>query len=489
MSISNNIKQPSETNKPGVTTSTINLFGFDISNVSKNKAVGYLSEQIEKNSKTTVAFLNADCINKAANNIEYQQCIKSFDTIYADGVGMRWAAKLQGRTIVDNVNGTDLFPLLLKKIGAHSRSIYLLGGRPDRAAKVAKFIRATFPKVKVNGHYHGYFDHNAAEPLINDINRSNPDVLLVAMGAPKQELWIKKNQHKLKAPVVIGVGGLFDYYSGAIPRAPKLFREHSLEWVWRLMMEPRVKAKRYILGNLTFLWRAMTEALRAKKRHNPLKTHSVLTTARVYMWRAVDNFCAWAKRGMDIVIALLAAAFLSPIITLTAIAIRIESSGSCLFSQTRVGKNGKEFTMYKFRSMYSDAEDQRKELDALNEMTNGVTFKLRDDPRITHVGRVIRKLSIDELPQLWNVIVGNMSLVGPRPPLPTETSQYSTADRYRLQCKPGITCYWQVLGRSTIPFKQQVQLDVKYIIEKSIWTDIKILVQTIPAVLFSRGAI
>jgi lipopolysaccharide/colanic/teichoic acid biosynthesis glycosyltransferase len=144
--------------------------------------------------------------------------------------------------------------------------------------------------------------------------------------------------------------------------------------------------------------------------------------------------------------------------------------------------------MLKFRSMYMDADQRLKELIAQNEMQGGVLFKMKNDPRITPVGRFIRKMSIDELPQLWNVLKGDMSLVGPRPALPSEVDQYSLHDRQRLEVIPGITCIWQVSGRSDIPFPEQVQLDVQYIDSQFIWLDIKLLFQTIPAVLFSRGA-
>ena len=138
--------------------------------------------------------------------------------------------------------------------------------------------------------------------------------------------------------------------------------------------------------------------------------------------------------------------------------------------------------------MYMDAEARKKELEKLNEMNGGVLFKMKEDPRITKVGKFIRKASIDELPQLWNVFVGDMSLVGPRPALPSEVNQYSLAERRRLEVVPGITCIWQVSGRSDIPFDKQVGLDVEYIESQSLWLDFKLLFLTIPAVLLGRGA-
>ena len=138
--------------------------------------------------------------------------------------------------------------------------------------------------------------------------------------------------------------------------------------------------------------------------------------------------------------------------------------------------------------MFVDAEQRKQELLAENDMDGGTTFKMKRDPRITRVGRFIRKASIDELPQLWNVFVGDMSLVGPRPPVPREVANYTAYDRQRLMVKPGITCIWQVSGRSDIPFEEQVGLDIKYIVGRSLRMDVGLLLRTIPAVLFARGA-
>ena len=138
--------------------------------------------------------------------------------------------------------------------------------------------------------------------------------------------------------------------------------------------------------------------------------------------------------------------------------------------------------------MYQDAEARKAALMAQNEMQGGVIFKMKDDPRITRIGKFIRRASIDELPQLWNVLNGDMSLVGPRPPVPSEVAEYSLSDRRRLHVKPGITCIWQVSGRSTIPFDQQVELDVDYMHTQSVWTDIKLLLKTLPAVFKGTGA-
>jgi lipopolysaccharide/colanic/teichoic acid biosynthesis glycosyltransferase len=194
------------------------------------------------------------------------------------------------------------------------------------------------------------------------------------------------------------------------------------------------------------------------------------------------------KRLIDVAGAVLSMIVLAPLFLLIAILIKLESRGPVLFPQIRIGKWGRPFTMYKFRSMCADAERRKDELLRQNEMHGGVIFKMKCDPRVTRIGKIIRRGSLDELPQLWNVLKGEMSLVGPRPPVPVEVSRYSLGERRRLDVKPGITCIWQVSGRSQLPFQRQVELDVAYIESQTMWGDFKLLLKTVPAVLLGRGA-
>lgn len=215
---------------------------------------------------------------------------------------------------------------------------------------------------------------------------------------------------------------------------------------------------------------------------------NVYAAARTFAW-CLSNTCYWRlKRTMDAMLAALLLLLLSPLLLLTALAIRMESPGPILFHQTRIGFQGKPFKFWKFRSMFVDAEQRLRQIEQANEMAGGILFKMKKDPRITRVGRFIRKFSIDELPQLWNVLLGDMSLVGPRPALPREVAQYSLRDRARLDTLPGITCLWQISGRSDIPFEQQVKLDLRYIRAQSLAEDCKILLMTVPAVITGRGA-
>lgn len=209
---------------------------------------------------------------------------------------------------------------------------------------------------------------------------------------------------------------------------------------------------------------------------------------KLFFWRFTINSTKAVKRFCDIVISLAALMALFPFFLILGIAIRLESRGSVIYRQVRVGKDGRHFFFYKFRSMYSNADQIKKQLMAQNESKDGVIFKMKKDPRVTRIGRFIRKFSVDELPQLFNVIIGDMSLVGPRPPTPDEVAHYTLEERKRLHVLPGITCTWQVSGRSDIPFKRQVELDKKYISSHGLWSDFVILLKTIPAVFTGRGA-
>jgi lipopolysaccharide/colanic/teichoic acid biosynthesis glycosyltransferase len=195
-----------------------------------------------------------------------------------------------------------------------------------------------------------------------------------------------------------------------------------------------------------------------------------------------------AKRALDLAAGVVATLASLPLFALSATLIKLEDGGPVLYWQTRVGRHGRHFRFPKFRSMAVDAEARLAQLRAKNQHGEGVTFKLRQDPRVTRVGRLLRRFSLDELPQLWCVLRGEMTLVGPRPALPAEVARYSLADRRRLDVTPGLTCLWQIGGRSDIAFPQQCEMDLDYIRRRDLWLDLKILVKTIPAVVSGKGA-
>lgn len=207
-----------------------------------------------------------------------------------------------------------------------------------------------------------------------------------------------------------------------------------------------------------------------------------------YTWILIVQGTKFFKRLIDMIFSIVLLVILSPIMLLIALIIKLNDGGPILYVTDRVGKWGKEFRFPKFRTMKVGADLLKQDLRQKSDCKDDIRFKMKKDPRVTWIGRFLRKTSLDELPQLWCVLKGSMSLVGPRPPLPEEVLYYTLEERRRLDITPGLTCIWQVSGRSNIPFSQQVQLDLQYIESQSFWVDLKILIKTIPAVIFGRGA-
>ncbi|MBY5928196.1 WecB/TagA/CpsF family glycosyltransferase [Halomonas denitrificans] len=446
---------------------TTTLFGLPLVNATRAQVVSRIIALATQPSRAIVNFVNAHCVNVARADAQYRAHLQQSDLLLPDGAGIRMASRLTGASLGDNLNGTDLFPLLCEQAAKHGLPIYLLGGRPGTARRAAEEMQRRHPGLIIAGTQHGYFGASETSCVLDQINSARPALLFVGFGVPLQEQWIAKHRATLAVPVALGVGGLFDYFAGNVSRAPVLFRRLGCEWTWRLAQEPRRLARRYLLGNVAFIAHAISQGLAA---HRP--THVVH---------------AAGKRVLDIAISGSALLLLSPLLALIAMAIRGEDGGPALFTQQRIGAQGKPFTMLKFRSMVLDAEARRAELLTKSER-DGVCFKMKRDPRITRIGAWLRKTSLDELPQLVNVLRGDMSLVGPRPALPDEVVTYAGSSWQRLAGKPGITCTWQVSGRADIPFERQVTMDIEYLGRKSLFHDLALMLRTIPAVLTSRGA-
>jgi len=331
---------------------TLSLFGLPLLNTDRTTAVRHL---LGRRGKTTAAFLNAHCVNTAAKDPQYQRALRAADVVLPDGAGISLAAKLTGRKLRENLNGTDLCLPLCREAAARGLSIYLLGAAPGVAAEAANNLIRKVPGLRVSGTQDGFFDQETSDAVIAKINASSADIVMVAMGVPLQDVWLYQRRKSINAQLVMGVGALFDFTAGRVARA------------------------------------------------------------------------------------------------------------------------------------YQDAEARRAHLLEQSER-DGVCFKMRADPRITRVGRFIRRYSIDELPQLLNVLRGDMSLVGPRPALPSEVALYPTGALRRLHAVPGITGIWQVSGRAEIGFTRMVAMDVTYLRSKSFGLDLLLLGLTARAVFSGRGA-
>lgn len=439
---------------------TLPLFNMNLINASQDAAVSMLLD----GSKQRVGFINADCVNQAAGDHNYRNALSQMDVLLPDGSGLALAAAMKGRKFESNLNGTDLFPLICEQARRTGKSIYFLGGKPGIAQSAALAAQSNFPGLRIAGFDHGFFDKANEQGVVARVNASGADILLVAMGAPHQEKFIVRNSDALTVPVCMGVGGLFDFVAGNVPRAPKLLRKIGMEWAWRMACEPRRLAKRYLIGNPVFIARALVDGFPRK----------------------IDGYKT-AKRALDVVIAGTALIVLSPLFAAASLAIRAESKGTAFFTQTRVGQNGRPFKMIKFRSMHPDAEERLAKIRA-NSDRDDVCFKMINDPRVTRMGKILRSSSLDELPQLINVFKGEMSMVGPRPALPVEVNRYSPDEAERLIGTPGITCLWQISGRADLKFDKQVDLDVAYLRSRSLLLDFAIMLLTPLAVISRRGA-
>jgi N-acetylglucosaminyldiphosphoundecaprenol N-acetyl-beta-D-mannosaminyltransferase len=238
------------------------IFGLQIRDTTLDDAANWLIGRATASLSTNVAFVNAHSINVLNRDVPFANELARFHCIFADGIGLRLAGLAAGVKLKDNVNGTDLFPVLCATAAKENVGIYLLGAAPGVASATASNMTARHPGLKICGTASGYFENEDDEQrVIDSINASGAEVLLVAMGVPTQECWIARNRHRLRPSVLIGVGGLFDYFSGNIARAPLWMRKSGLEWTWRLSLEPKRLARRYLLGNAEFLLRLAAQRL------------------------------------------------------------------------------------------------------------------------------------------------------------------------------------------------------------------------------------
>ncbi len=235
------------------------LLGITMDNITMTDAIDRILSWLNDTDPKQICFVNADCANIAYKNKTYLDVLKQADLCLADGIGLKLAGKLLGQHITQNVNGTDMFPKLCEALSNRSGRLFLLGARPEVVEGLVAWIGANHPKVIISGYQHGYFNKEEEPKIIERINDSGANLLLVALGSPRQDLWIDSHLEKLSIGVAIGVGGLFDFYSGRLPRAPYWMREIGLEWFYRFMQEPRRLWKRYLIGNVLFLGRVVKE--------------------------------------------------------------------------------------------------------------------------------------------------------------------------------------------------------------------------------------
>ncbi len=243
---------------------SLQFFGINILNSTMDTALSWIEEKAKSRPCSVLAFVNPHCLNLANEQSKYHDTLLKADCVLPDGSGISLGCRIQRVRLKGNLNGTDLFPLLCEQSESNGQSLYLLGGGPGIARLTADNMIKRFPDLKIAGVRDGFFSESDHENVIKDINSSGADILLVAMGVPKQELWIEDHRDQIEVGLAMGVGGLFDFYSGRIPRAPMWLREIGMEWTWRLLQEPKRMWKRYIIGNPLFIWSVWKETRQTK---------------------------------------------------------------------------------------------------------------------------------------------------------------------------------------------------------------------------------
>jgi N-acetylglucosaminyldiphosphoundecaprenol N-acetyl-beta-D-mannosaminyltransferase len=238
----------------------ISILDIDIANVTKYEVLDHISASIKSSQKNMMFFVNAHNLTQAYYDLQYRSILRKTNYIYGDGIGIYFAGKVTHQQISDNINGTDLFPLICELCEREKYTVYFLGSAPGIVEKMAQNIKKKYPMLVIAGTHHGYFDNESnGSYIINEINRTETKILFVGMGTPKQEKWIYDNYQSLNFNVAIGVGGLFDFYSGSKLRAPLFIRKLHLEWLFRLFYEPRRLWKRYIIGIPLFIYRVLKQ--------------------------------------------------------------------------------------------------------------------------------------------------------------------------------------------------------------------------------------
>ena len=577
-----------------------NILGIGVDRINTVGVLARVENFVSEGKQHQIAYINAHCMDYAFKDREYKDILTHSDILYADGMAIVWASYFYGDPLPERVNLGDFLPELCKLCVKKGYKIFLSGGETGVAEKVSERLKKSFPNLKIAGTYHGFFKEDDNGTVIDMINKSGADIVLVGMGVPRQEKWIYKNKDKIKAPVLWGVGGLFDYYAGRIKRAPVWMRKAGLEWLFRLSLEPARLWNRYLIGNVLLLLRLFLPLIADavlvtaawisaywvrlfidpffKIPIGPFPAYCRMIPLLIIVWPLICSFSGlyntrrryvelgrlpamlkaagiglvfmaivsyafreigiarsflaiWAlinllfllatravfsrvtplvsiekttewvrlnrikgmetldlfshepgiiytlcKEAMDKTLALAAILATLPLWAVIVLFIRTDSEGRAMFAHERVGKDGKHFKMYKFRTMFKEADP------------NGYAPIKEDDPRVTKVGSLLRRWSLDELPQLWNVLKGDMSLVGPRPEMPFIVENYKPWQRERLKVKPGITGIWQIVGRKDMPLKDNIEYDFYYIDNRSLILDLAILLKSLPAIIMRKGA-
>jgi exopolysaccharide biosynthesis WecB/TagA/CpsF family protein len=457
-------------------------FGLEIFNPSPADSLDLIVEKIGEEGGGIYTFLSASPWVYYHQDQRVRMCLEKSTHRFADGIATLIASRLHCGKVPRRITGPDFTKMGLSQWSG--KNMVFIGGSKGGIQKITELF-----KISSFIHIDKEFKNLSEDDVIGtiaEIRQRMPDfeIIWLGIGCPKQEIFayylsriLKKellsngswsSKESKKNYKIFCIGAALDFTSGDKKRAPKIMQKLGLEWAFRFLQEPKRLFNRTVIGNLKFLYLCLRYKLcNCKYLKTNYKTH---------------------KRILDIIVSIGLLIFLSPLYFMASLAIYLQDRGPIIYKQARVGKGRVPFKFYKFRSMNVGAEELQENLEKYNESEDGIIFKMKKDPRITPIGRFLRRWSIDELPQLFNVLKGQMSLVGPRPPILRETSNFTQDQLRKFEVKPGITGLWQVSGRSLLPFKRQLELDIEYINNQCLILDLEILMKTIPTILSGRGA-
>jgi len=432
-------------------------FGYTVFN--KDYEIDEILKQIE-DCPGTYLFTSPSMWVEHVENSSMEKLLNKAQILFSDGVGTSLATLLQSGLSAPRITGPDITNSGLKRW--KSKPMVFIGGDQKTYENIKRKFGLTRSVYIEREHLPA-----SQENTLRDVKKikelePDPELIWVCLGSPKQEYWTMNAQDDFPNSRILPVGAAFDFLGGNRKRAPKAIQKIGLEWLYRFYQEPRRLFQRTVVTNLK------------------LVLYSILYRGKV-------NAPLW-KRCLDIALGLPLLVLAAPIMAISAAAIWLEDGYPVFYKQTRIGKDGVPFDFYKLRSMIHGAENYQEKLSDQNEYQNMVPFKIKNDPRITKVGKVIRRWSIDELPQLLNILKGDMSLVGPRPPLPREYAVYNDYEKKRMSVVPGLTGLCQIKARGKRCFRVQVNNDLRYIRKRKLGLDLWIILKTIPIVLSGDGA-
>jgi len=416
------------------------FFGVGVCRLDGATLVDYIISTAQSHVKAVVNNVNVRAMNLASEDSGFARALDESDVVFCDGFGVKWAAAAAGIHGLERVTPPDWVGRLFRECEDKRITMYFLGDEQQVVESFVKKVKSEYPNLQVAGFHNGFFDPDGGEnkKIVDELRKSGADIILTAMGMPRQEMWAYNNLPKLGRGVVVSTGALFRYYSGVEGRPPRWMCDHGLEWLGRLIKHPIRHFKRYVVGNTLFL-------------------------ARI-------SYLLFFKRVFDAVSSLILLAATAPLSAAIFFLIKLDSPGPVLFTHDRVGKDGKTFTLYKFRTLRIDYPKYARKIGCAN-------------PYITRVGGILRWSGLDELPQAFNVLRGDMSLVGPRPEMPFIAEKYSGRERRRLAVKPGITGLWQIErlggGLEGREIHEDLAFDMEYLRRQSFTLDAVIFVKTI----------